>query len=270
MRTNYYVISALPICFALWLLSCTKTVNVVGAQGSQGPQGAPGGSDSSTGNIQGQVQLYDVLGNALADNSGATISIENSSPLIETNSATGGSFLISSVHSGYYDLDVQKTGFGTMRILNFQNSGGPQASQTGILSTGQKLDSPYNIQLIVDTASFGSSQVLNITIKLAHPQITNNPVLLFFSDNPNVSNASSLYTYRNSYYQQDDSTLTFTGFDEQLSAFSDRLNATNYLYISAAIDNVRPLFYSDEQGIVIYPCAGNLSNVVKVYNVLKN
>ena len=67
-----------PFCnivlyLCLLLFSCTKHVNVAGAQGPQGPQGNAGVSDSALGNIQGRVQLYDVNGNALANNSGATV-----------------------------------------------------------------------------------------------------------------------------------------------------------------------------------------------------
>jgi hypothetical protein len=245
-------------------------VDVVGPQGPQGPQGIAGLSDSATGSIQGQVQLYDVHGNPLADNSGASISIEHTSPLVNAISALDGKFLLPLVRTGTYDLDLQKAGYGSMRFLNVQHPGGTQASQTGILSTGQQLDSQYNISLTVDTSSFGTYQYLVVTIKLTHPQIINNPVLLFFSYLPHVTNSNSLYTFRNLFTQQDNSTLVYTGFDESLGQYSDSLQSANYLYISAAIDNVQQLFYLNEQGIAIYPCAGNLSNEVQVFNVLKN
>ena len=245
--------------------------NVEGPAGPAGSQGAPGMSDSSVGNIQGQVQLYDVYGSALADNSGASVLIEHSVPLIVTTTAADGSFTLPSVHSGNYDLDVQKPGYGTMRLLNFPHPGGTTSSQTGVLTAGQQLDSQFNIRLIVDTSSNGGSNFsLVITVKLAHPQITSNPVLLFFRDSPNVTNANSLYIFRSNFFQQDDSTLVFSPFDTPLGQFSDRLGTSNTLYISAALDNVRSLFYINESGISIYPCAGILSNEVQVFNVLKN
>ncbi len=270
-KAFHYTLYCTSICCLFFLfLSCTKEVDVVGPQGPQGPQGVAGNSDNASGNIQGQIQLYDVNGNALTDNSGANVSIENTSPLINAISSQTGSFVLTAVHTGDYDIDIQKPGFGTMRLLNFQNPGGTKAAQTGILPVGQILDSIYNINLHIDTASTAGNYYLAITIKLAHPQTINNPVLLFFSDTSAVTNSSSLFTFRTKFFQQNDSTISYIGFDNRLSGVSDRLAVTKNLYITAALDNVQTISYTNEHGIAIYPCAGNLSNVVKVYNVLGN
>ena len=252
------------------VLSCTKTEQVAGPAGSQGAQGATGDSVVLTGNIQGKILLYDTLGNALSADSNATLSLENTSPLIEFSSALDGTFTLSNVHAGVYTIDAAKTGFGTMRFFDFTHSGTSQPSQTGLLKIGQQLSSNFDIrQLTIDTINTGSSYYLNITITLAHPQQIDNPVLLYFSDVSGSGNSNNLHVYRLNYFQQNSTTLLYSPFNDNVSAWSDRLHAATWLYITAAIDNPGLFTYTDENGNAVYPSAGQLSNEVKVYNVLK-
>ena len=80
------------------VFSCKKT----DVEGPAGPPGTNGTNGSSTisGTVFGKVALYDSLGKALADNSGATILFENTSPQISVTSAVDGSFTSPVISSG--------------------------------------------------------------------------------------------------------------------------------------------------------------------------
>ena len=270
MFANRKILLNLIFISSVLLFSCTKNVDVVGPQGSQGPQGSNGNSASAPiGDMQGQVALYDMQGNLLNDNSGALITLDQTTPLAQATSELDGSFTISSVHAGNYNLRIEKTGYGTIRFLNVENAGGSAATKLGLLKTGEQLTSQYDIKnLIVDTAVSPNNGLI-ITIILAHPQKITNPVLLYFNDSSNVGSINNAYIFRSLFYQQDDTTLTYSVFDNLLSIYSDKLASANYLYMAAAFDNVEPISYINESGMQIFPCEGNISNVVKVRNVLK-
>jgi len=270
MFASKIVFKNLIFISSLFIFSCTKTVDVVGPQGSQGPQGSNGNSAAApVGDMQGRIQLYDEQGNLLNDNSGTLITLEQTSPLLQATSTIDGSFTLQSVHAGNYNLRIEKAGYGTMRFLNVENAGGSPATKLGLLKTGQQLTSQYDIKnLIVDTA-VSPNNGLSITIILAHPQKITNPVLLYFNDSSNVNANNNEYIFRSLFYQQDDTTLTYSVFDNLLSIYSDKLASASYLYMTASFDNVEPLSYINETGMQIIPCEGNLSNVAKVRNVLK-
>ena len=251
------------------MFACSK-VNVAGPQGPPGADGVPGNS-ILTGTISGKILLYDSLGNPVSDNSGATISVDSTSPLLQSVSASDGRFSIPSVKAGDYDLTTSKQGYGSMHIFNFLNAGGSNPSQTGNIELGQQVSSNLDIKnLTVDTSSYGSFHFMVVTITLAHLQKTSNPVLLYISHASGVSNQSNDYVFRTNYFQQNDSTLIFSPLDIVPSYYSDKLYQIDYLYMTAAIDNPRLFTYTDEMGNTVYPSAGKLSNEVKVYNVLKD
>ena len=261
------------LLFALSLFFSCHNKDVVGPQGPagpQGPQGSAGTSAVSKGNIQGQVQLFDVSGNLLQDNSGATVSLDSTSPVLQAVSATDGSFTIDSAHGGSYNISVQKSGFGTMHFFNVTNAGTPTPSQTGILSLGQQLSSQYDIkQLIVDTSnvSYGDGYYLTFTIILAHAQTIKNPVLVFFSDSTGVGNYNNDYVLDEPFSQLTDTTLVYS-YSYPFSAASTKLKNANYVYLSAAIDNAKQFLYTDNKGNTIHPDAGNPSPQVILNNVL--
>ena len=159
-----------------------------------------------------------------------------------------------------------------MRLLHFQNTGGQNSSQTGLIALGEKQSSWFDIKnLQVDTASENGSHYMVITLTLAHPQKLPTPqVVVYFSHAPGAGNGSNDYVYRTNFYQQNDSTLIFSPFDVGITEVTDKFNGTDYLYITAAIDNPKIFTYTDSLGNQVYPAAGNPSNEVKVYNNLKN
>jgi hypothetical protein len=254
-------------------LSCHKK-DIVGPQGPQGSGGQSGSNGAiSKGDIQGKVLLYDTLGKPLPGNSGATVFLENTSPLLQAVTSADGSFTIPSVPPGDYNLSIQGQGYGTMRYLNVVNAGTTTPSQTGILSLGQQMPSQYDVKALkVDSGAFppisGGGYFLTFTVTLAHPQKVTNPVLIYFNDSTGVGNSNNKFVYWSAFTQLNDTTLVYPAFDYSLSFASDKLHNANFLYLSVAIDNAKHLSYKDEHGNQVYPDASKPSPQVIVNNVL--
>jgi hypothetical protein len=263
---------AIPLVTVLCILfSCKKTT----VEGPAGPPGANGTNGNSTiaGTIYGKVALFDSLGKALTDNSGATILFENTTPQISVTSAADGSFTSPVLSSGIYDISISKPGYGTMRLNHFQHTGGVNTSQTGIIEIGKKLSSWFDIKnLKVDTGTGnGGYRYMVMTISLTHPQtLPWSQGIMYFSHAPGVGNQSNDYAYRNVFYRVDDSTMIFEDFGQDLTQYTDQFLNTNYVYVAVALDNPKLFTYTDSAGNDVYPATGNLSNEVKVYNNLKN
>jgi hypothetical protein len=257
------------LLFALTVFSCKKE-DVVGPQGPQGPPGASGTSSTLSGTISGRVILYDSVGDPINDNSGATVSLDYTNPVEQGTSNADGIFSIANVNAGNYDLSVSKAGFGTTHILNFLHPGGMNPSHTGNIDLGEKISSNLDIKKFsIDTASFNYFHFYNITVTLVHPQKTIDPVVMYFNSLPGVTKETSEYSFRAGFFQQDDSTLVFSQFQIPGSNFLDKILGQDYFYAAAAIDNPHLINYVDSLGYLIYPCTGNLSNEVKVFNNLK-
>ncbi|MFI5155437.1 MAG: carboxypeptidase-like regulatory domain-containing protein [Chitinophagales bacterium] len=253
----------------LTAFSCKKET-VEGPAGPQGPPGISGTSSTLVGTISGRVILYDSVGDPLTDNSGATISLDYTNPVEQGTSNSDGIFSVANVVAGNYDLSISKTGYGSMHILNFLHPGGMNPSHTGNIELGQKISSRLDIKkLSFDTASYNYFHFYNITVILERPQKTLGPVVLYFNSLPGVMKETSEYSFRAGFFQQDDSTLVYSQFQLPASNFLDKVLGQDYFYATAAIDNPRLISYTDSLGYLIYPCTGNLSNEVKVYNNLK-
>lgn len=261
------ILTALAVGF---ILSCTKT-DVEGPAGPPGTNGADGNSHIS-GTVFGKVALYDSLGKPVADNSGATILFENTSPQISLTSAADGSFTSPVLSSGFYNLNISKPGYGPMELVHFQHTGGVNVSEAGLTSLGKKPSSLFDIQnLKVDTVTDNGFHYMYITITLAHPQVLPYTwAVVYFRHIPGAGNIHNDYTYRTVFYQLDPSTLAFSPFDQDLTEYTDQFDNTSDVYMTVAIDNPKLFTYIDSAGTQVYPATGNLSNEVKVYNNLKN
>jgi hypothetical protein len=261
---------AILMVFILSILFSCKKTTVEGSAGPQGPNGTNGNS-TITGTVLGKVSLYDSLGKAVTDNSGATILFENTNPQISITSAADGSFTSPVLSSGIYNASISKPGYGTMKLNHFQHTGGENPSQTGLIEMGQQPSALLDIKnLRVDTVTENTFHYMYITLTLAHPRnLPNTWVVVYFSHAPGAGNQHNDYTYRQLFYQQNDSTIVYSPFDADLTQFSDQFNNTNDVYISAAIDNPKIFTYTDSVGNQVYPATGKLSNEVKVYNNLK-
>ena len=258
----------IPIFIACFF-SCHKK-DIVGPAGPQGPQGPPGTSVVAKGDIDGKVLLYDIFGQPLPIGSGAIISLDNTSPQVQATSAADGGFTLPSVHEGVYDLTVAKDGYGNMHYFNIAHSGTTSATETGILSLSQQMPSQYDVkQLKIDSANqHAIGNYLVFTVILAHPQKVTNPVLLYFNDSTGAGNSKNRYVFESTFFQQDDTTLIYSPFDNALSIFSDKLGKVDYVYVSAAIDNANKVSYVDKNGNEVHPAAGKQSPESILSNVL--
>jgi hypothetical protein len=268
LRTR--LLAVLAIVIILFIFSCKK-VNVTGAAGPPGPNGLDGDAVNS-GIIFGEVHLFDSLGQVMADHSGATITFENSHPQVVLTSAADGSFSTPLMPSGFYNVTVSRPGFGTLRITRFQHTGGENKSQMGIIELGQKPSAWFDIRhLQVDTVSAYGGHYMTFTITLAHPQkLPFVWVVMYFSHAPGAGNTNNDYTYRTDYFQVNDSTLIYSPYNVDMTEYTDGLNNSNYVYVTAAIDNYRLFTYTDSLKNQVYPATGNSSNEVKVFDNLKN
>jgi hypothetical protein len=237
-------------CLILLALSCTKK-NVPGPAGPQGPAGANGVNDL-TGRLQGKVQLYDTSGTLLADNSGALVSLENTSPQVKITTGTDGSFAFDSLNNGVYSLSIQKQGFGTMRFFNIINTGGQSPSRAGTLLLTQQMPSSFDLKsLRIDSSNKPN---LNFIAILAHPRLLSHASLvIYFSDSTGVGPTHNKSSLNFGWYQLNDSTATSGPFSIQLAQFLPSLTKANNIYLSAAIDNWYGTGYRDEQGNFISP-----------------
>ncbi len=256
----------LPVLVFVLFFSCKKTT-VEGPAGPPGPNGTDGAS-TVAGTVYGRVALFDSLGKAQPDNSGATILFENTNSPVSFNSAADGFFTSPILSSGIYNISFSKPGYGTMRLVHFNHTGGPNSSQTGLIEMGQRLSSWFDIKnLEVDTGN----HYMNMIITLAHPQtIPYSWGILYFSHAPGVGNGSNDFAFRSVFYQLTDSTMICEDFSYDLTAYSNQFNSTDYVYISVALDNPKLFTYTDSARNAVYPAAGKLSNEVKVFNNLKN
>ena len=239
--------------FALVLFSCQKK-DVVGPQGPTGPQGPAGTNSVLKGNIIGGISLYDTSANPIADNSGATISIDHSSPLIQATTAFDGSFILDSVNEGVYSISIQKQGFGTMREFNITNTGTNPPSRTPTFYLTQQMSSNYDLKsLTIDTSGKPN---LTFTAILAHPQhALKATLLLYINDSTGVGNGRSKNIYYLFNTQVNDSTLTSSPYALGISSNFPQFLKTNNIYFTAVLDNPLSLTYRDETGNYTAPSA---------------
>jgi hypothetical protein len=241
----------LPLCLIFLALSCQKK-NVAGPAGPQGPAGANGADSLQKGPLQGNVTLYDTTGKPLADNSGATVILENTSPLLKVTTAADGSFTFDNLNEGVYSIAVQKQGFGTTRYFNIKNTGTQPPSRTGPLWLTQQLSSNFDLKALrIDSTNKPN---LNFIAILAHPHtISNATLILYVSDSTGVGSGHNIAALNMIWTQPNDSTLTTAPYSISLPQWLPDLTKAGYIYFTAALDNRFVSEYTDEQGNIVTP-----------------
>jgi len=91
-----------------------------GQEGSQGEQGSPG--PLLVGNLEGICSLIDEYGIPVDDNSGITISIDNTDYTTETDAE--GYWLLENLSTGTYSISFSKPGFCLSKEVDYQFVGG--------------------------------------------------------------------------------------------------------------------------------------------------
>ena len=72
-------------------------------------------AEKTRGNISGRILLYDGENIAATDNSGITVSIDNTT--VTTQTGADGRWTLDSIPKGTYDISYSKPGYGTGKIM---------------------------------------------------------------------------------------------------------------------------------------------------------
>lgn len=147
-------------------------------------------ANNTRGNIAGIILLYDEDGNALADKSGVTVSIDNST--VSTKTAFDGKFQFDSIPAGTYDISYSKDGFGTGKIMGLFHEATNHATTLIKNSESMAVNSSLAINNLVIKAFDPAVQQFGVTGFHIVPVFNNSSnkekwVHLFFSDNSNVN-----------------------------------------------------------------------------------
>jgi len=169
----------------LFLIVCVIEVGCKGDTGTAGPTGPSG--PLLTGNTSGLVSLIDTNGVLPANKSGVSVSVEGTSKTAVTDST--GHWIIDSLTTGVYTIDISKATYGSTKIQNFQFIGGG-TTYLGDLS----LSEVPNFQVSNLTYTTGNGFIdVSGTLTLGSPQTTGRNILLFIGNSSNVSSTPANY-----------------------------------------------------------------------------
>ncbi len=156
-------------------------------------------ANNTRGNIAGLILLYDEDGKALADRSGVTVSIDNST--VNTKTSMDGKFQLDSIPAGTYDISYAKEGFGTGKIMGLYHEAANHATTLIKKSESMAVNSTLAINNIVVQAFEPAIQQLGTNGLHIVPVFDNTTgqekwVHLFFSDNNIVSSSDYKAEYK--------------------------------------------------------------------------
>ncbi|MBU3743173.1 MAG: carboxypeptidase regulatory-like domain-containing protein [Sediminibacterium sp.] len=100
-------------------------------------------AEKRRGNITGAIQLVDLDGKMIADASGVSITIDQSS--VSTQTLANGSWKLDSIPFGTYDLSISKSGYGTAKIMGVYHAATNHG--TTIISKSRTLNQISNIEV---------------------------------------------------------------------------------------------------------------------------
>ncbi|MCA6498025.1 MAG: carboxypeptidase regulatory-like domain-containing protein [Chitinophagaceae bacterium] len=163
-------------------------------------------AEKRRGNISGGIQLYDMDGKAIADASGATITIAQSNVSTQTNST--GKWTLDSIPFGTYDLAISKPGFGTSRITGLYHAAINHATTNVGSNRYLSMISTISITKVVvrklsesapEIAALIASGLIKEDGILFNPVFVNSSaddkaVRFFFSTSPDVSSTNFMVT----------------------------------------------------------------------------
>ncbi len=246
----------------LLVVLCVVEIGCKGDAGTTGPTGPTGpGGPSLMGNTSGLVSLIDTNGALPTNKSGITVSVEGTSKTAVTDST--GHWIIDSLTTGVYTIDISKATYGSTKIQNFQFIGGG-TTYLGDLS----LSEVPNFQVSNLTYTTGTNYIdVSGTLTLGSPQATGRNILLFVGNTSNVSSTPANYLG------------VFNGFATGTSTtFTQRLTTANLTslgigtgspafimaYSSSAVLASSSRYVDQTTGKFIYTSLGNPSGVLQV------
>ena len=176
------ILSATIIVVAL--TSCTKT----GAKGPAGSNGATGPSLSGT--LDGYVDLFDQYGDLMSPANGVQITIPGKTGTDTT--INSGIFQIPNLTTGTYEVDLAKTGYGSIKVnsLNFVGGG------TQYVAAHIQLTQPPNFTLsgfTVGTSTVALNPGVTFTVTPSSSNTKGRKVIIFFGNASTVSNVPGNY-----------------------------------------------------------------------------
>jgi hypothetical protein len=261
--TSKIILSLFSLIAIYSSFSCTK-------EGTQGPPGPPGDTGMYVplkGDIKGKVIVYDSLGIALADYSGVEVIID-STDLKDTTDASG-AYSFSDVPAGRYNFSYRKEGFGTYRIIRQLHPGGPQPTQLKDADVGQIYNGPPVTYF--DYFGLGSPNNPDIVVYVEFASEMRLPTaaVLYISNTPDLSatNFKTNIRYNRGFYESSNAFQTSPIDPNVIRADTTLLFAPD-LYFYLAFDNVRRIYYIDEQGRIVYPCTGTRLGSFRLYGQL--
>jgi hypothetical protein len=219
-------------------------------------------AEKTRANISGRILLYDGENIAATDNSGITVSIDNST--VTTQTGADGKWTLDSIPKGTYDISYSKPGYGTGKIMGIFHAATNHATTLIARSESMNIVSSIDISNI-KTASFSSASWLVNAINLGlirnglfiepifnNPTSKNKPVRLFFSDKNVVSASNYLVTEKIFTSGKDEVKETLT-FD--LKWFESKgFKLGQPVYIKAYGDGYKDDTYENaNNGLPVYP-----------------
>ena len=153
------------------LFSCKKQIDY------EGPKGQ----------IKGNIKLYDGV-KTITNYSGILVTVEGSSPHLQTTTNAAGDWVIDNLTTGIYNLVFSKDSFATFKALNVQFLGG---NVPYYLSTSALYKLPYNVITGFSIDSIKYAWGSNVVISIAFQ-------------------ASSVPNFR--FYLSEDSTVSYSNY----------------------------------------------------------
>lgn len=156
-------------------------------------------ANNTRANISGLILLYDEDGKVLADKSGVTVSIDNST--VSTKTGIDGKFQLDSIPAGTYDISYSKEGFGTGKIMGLYHEAANHATTLIKNSESMAVNSTLAVNNIVVEPFAAAIQQFGTNGLHIVPVFENNTgkekwVHLFFSENNNVSSTNYKAEYK--------------------------------------------------------------------------
>jgi hypothetical protein len=174
---------------ALAFTSCTKT-------GPTGPAGATGATGSTgpnlSGTLEGYVDLFDQYGDLMTPATGVHITIPTLTSVHDSTTSSG-MFQIPNLTTGTYELDFNKTGYGTTKVnsLNF-TGGGTQYVQAHVQLT--QVPSFTLTSIAVGTSTVATNPAITVTVTPGSSDTKARKAIVFFSNASTVSYTPGNYS----------------------------------------------------------------------------
>lgn len=138
----------------------------------------------TTANIIGSVNLYDNGTNQI-DNTGMTVKIDGSSPMVSATTDIDGNFTLADVPFGTYTLVYEKPGFGTFKKFEIEHT---NAVSSTAIANSPSLGQMSTTQITnLETNLSGNDVIISVTTDPSGNSNNERYIRFFYSTSANVS-----------------------------------------------------------------------------------